>query len=169
MSMNKFANLLVGLAVALPLCQTSAQAQDYVDARQVNVPTGSSASVCHEIDSRLGWQRVLLDQTLTVGNKITIDVQNGWSVDAANYRGVGIEGHTGVEAERLAPYSQYKFYEQHNFGELLISGTNGVFYSSPQHEFTIRGILGLYFRINDRDEALGDNAGSMRVCVELVP
>jgi hypothetical protein len=74
-----------------------------------------------------------------------------------------------ADAERLGPHSEHKFSPAFNFGYLLVSDTNGNFYSSVVNEFKLNpSIQGSYLRINEKDKALHDNVGSIRVCTQQV-
>jgi hypothetical protein len=156
-----FANLLLAATIFTP----PAMAQRFVNAEPTE--DNSEGLRCYIINSRIGWQYMPLIRGFE--NEVSINMSDTWSVDAANYERVGIFGHTGADAERLGPYSEYKFSPAFDFGYLLVSDTNGNFYSSVVNEFKLNpSIQGLYLRINDSDETLHDNVGFIRVCTQQV-
>lgn len=86
--------------------------------RQASQPAPQqSSSACVSVDSRSGWQRFNLPGNFTR----VASVSGGWSVDTRSYSPVGSSGHTGRDAEALAPYNQYKFDQRYPFGALLIN------------------------------------------------
>lgn len=119
----------------------------------------TSAQQCFNVDSRKGWQYFNLGGSYT---RVT-SVSGGWSVDARNYRQVGPRGHS---EPGLEPYNQYKYDRSVPFGALFVDiPTDGYGY------VWVRGTQGLprpitrtAMRINDADNALGDNAGVLNVC-----
>jgi hypothetical protein len=118
---------------------------------------------CRKIDARKGWQ------TLPGFEKID-SFGGGWSVDAAKYPMVGPGGHTGDAARALAPYNVYKYDQKYPFGALLFLDQNGnnVPFSSSLVNNRVPPNLersgGIQVRINDADEALGDNGGALEIC-----
>ncbi|MHC5675405.1 hypothetical protein [Nostoc sp.] len=122
-------------------------------------PQPTSSSACVSVDSRSGWQHFNLPGSFT---RVT-NISGGWSVDTRNYSSVGPYGHSGRDAESLAPYNQYKFDQSFPFGALLMgSGQGRLWIQSP---ISFNGSFGAVdMRINDADNALGDNGGSLQVC-----
>ncbi|GJD22465.1 hypothetical protein RIVM261_074210 [Rivularia sp. IAM M-261] len=119
----------------------------------------TSSSACVTVDSRSGWQHFNLPGSFT---KVT-SISGGWSVDTRNYSSVGSSGHNGRDAEALAPYNQYKFDQQFPFGALLMGSGQGTLWIQSPVSFS--GSFGAVdMRINDADNALGDNGGSLQVC-----
>ncbi|MEP0855822.1 alpha/beta hydrolase [Trichocoleus sp. DQ-U1] len=123
--------------------------------------TGSnpSSSACVSVDSRSGWQHFNLPGSFTR----VASISGGWSVDTQNYASVGSSGHSGRDAEALAPYNQYKFDQRFPFGALLMGSGQGTLWI--QNPLSFNGSFGAVdMRINDADNALGDNGGSLQVC-----
>jgi len=119
---------------------------------------------CFSVDSRQGWQ------TFTANHKVSSVnyIENGWSVDARSYPMVSYEGHQGADADRLAPYNAYKYNQSFPFGALLMEMPNGevIWANNPTGELgSFPANSTFRFRINDADEALGDNGGSLKVCL----
>lgn len=119
---------------------------------------------CFSVDSRQGWQSFTANHRVSGVNYI----EGGWSVDARSYSMVSYTGHQGAGAERLAPFNAYKYNQGFPFGALLMQLPNGkvIWANKPGSE------LGSFpdgstfrFRINDADEALSDNGGSLKVCL----
>jgi len=122
-------------------------------------PSQPSNSACVTVDSRSGWQHFNLPGSFTR----VASISGGWSVDTRNYSPVGSSGHNGRDAEALAPYNQYKFDQRFPFGALLMGSGQGVLWVENPVSFT--GSFGAVdMRINDADNALGDNGGSLQVC-----
>jgi hypothetical protein len=117
---------------------------------------------CYEVNSRQGWQYF----TLLRPRKRVTTISGSWSVDAKNYAGVGPGGHSGDDARRLEPYNQYKYDQNFPFGALFVDiPTDGYGYTQVSGAQVLqRQITKTAMRINDADNALGDNAGSLRVC-----
>ncbi|MBD2024852.1 hypothetical protein [Leptolyngbya sp. FACHB-711] len=135
--------------------------------RSVELPTTVTevtrgGDECHEVSSRQGWQYFNLLRPRTR----VVSISGSWSVDSRSYPSVGAGGHSGDAASRLEPYNQYKYDRGFAFGALFVDiPTDGYGYvqvSSPQS--LPRTITRTAMRINDADNALGDNAGSLRVC-----
>lgn len=127
--------------------------------QQPQQPPQQSTSACVTVDSRNGWQRFNLPGSFTR----VASISGGWSVDTRSYSPVGSSGHNGRDAEALAPYSQYKFDQRFPFGALLMGSGQGVLWVENPVSFT--GSFGAVdMRINDADNALGDNGGSLQVC-----
>lgn len=117
------------------------------------------STTCYTVDSRKGWQKFTFPKTYT---RIA-SISGAWSVDSINYSNVGPEGYSGNDAQRLEPYSQYKFNQSYPFGALLVADVSGNARSvgaSPQDLDNPRREI--YMRINDN--AFSDNAGSLGVC-----
>jgi hypothetical protein len=116
---------------------------------------------CFNVDSRTGWQSVTVPQ----GYYRIADITGGWTVDANNYAPVGAEGHTGAAGEALAPFSQYKFVNWASFGALILEYDSQIAAVNVGREvISPSGTRTVKFRINDNDQALGDNQGSLQVC-----
>lgn len=116
-----------------------------------------SSSACVSVASTSGWQHFNLPGSFT---KVT-SISGGWSVGPSN--SVGASGHTGRDAEELAPYNQYKFDQKFPFGALLMGSGQGLLW--VQNPVSLSGSFGAVdMRINDADNALGDNRGSLQVC-----
>lgn len=131
---------------------------------QAPQPTPSpspSPSACISVDSRRGgWQRFNLNGNFT---KIA-SIGGGWSVDSRNYSPVGAVGHTGRDADLLKPYEQYKFDQRFPFGALLMNSGNGILHIQDSNSLSSAPFGAVDMRINDADNALGDNGGSLNVC-----
>ncbi len=125
--------------------------------QQPQQPTSSSA--CVSVDSRSGWQHFNLPGSFT---KIA-SISGGWSVDSRSYSPVSSSGHSGADAEALAPYNQYKFDQQFPFGALLMGGGQGTLWIQSPVSLS-NSFSAVNMRINDADNALGDNGGSLEVC-----
>ncbi|TYC51962.1 hypothetical protein FMN50_19665 [Rhodobacterales bacterium] len=126
-----------------------------------------AADYCADIDSRRGWQQLSLP-----GGKISkVSYAGRWSVISGRVNPVGPRGYAGAEAQSLGPLYQYKFDQAYAFGEMLVRDQAGR--TVPFAEFAALAVNspdpeGVYaFRINDKDIALADNAGSIRVCVSM--
>lgn len=131
---------------------------------------------CFNVDSRQGWQTVVVNHKVASANYI----EGGWSVDARSYSMVSYRGHEGSDAERLTPFNAFKYHPPSPFGALLIdlpdlgivwvnepSGSLFREAASPVRDPVFPAGSTFRLRINDADNALGDNGGSLRVC--LVP
>ncbi|KJH69657.1 DUF4189 domain-containing protein [Aliterella atlantica] len=122
---------------------------------------------CFSVDARQGWQSFVLPRTINSPESI----EGGWSVDARSYSTVNHLGHQGAEAERLAPYNDYKYDQRFPFGALLMSVSNRdtIWIQTTDYivdwntSFPVGSVV--RFRINDTDAALGDNAGSLNICL----
>lgn len=121
-----------------------------------------STSTCVSADSRSGWQQFSLPGSFTKVESISGE----WSVDTGRYASVGAFGHSGADAEALAPYDQLKYDQEFPFGALIIDiPTDGYGYtwvSQPQQ--LPKPITETAIRINDADNALGDNEGFLEIC-----
>lgn len=114
---------------------------------------------CISVNSRQGWQHFSLPGGFTK----VISVGGGWSVDARNYASVSASGHNGRDAEALKPYNQYKYDPRFPFGALLMGSGQGTLWIQGAASFS-NTFGAVDMRINDADNALGDNAGSLQVC-----
>jgi hypothetical protein len=136
--------------------------QHYPNYREwgIDLPVSLAVSEhCVSVDSKRGWQRFNLPGSFT---KIT-NISGNWTVDARSYSPVSYSGHSGRDAQALAPYNQYKFDQRFPFGALLMGSGQGVL--SIQGSTSFNGSFGAVdMRINDADNALGDNQGSLNVC-----
>lgn len=125
-------------------------------------------STCLNVDSRQGWQSVTVNHGVS-----STQIGGGWSVDTRSYSMVSYGGHEGSDAERLAPFNAYKYDQRFPFGALLMDvPEHGVVWVDNPSGWIVRRVgfpAGATFRlrINDADNALGDNGGALRVC--LVP
>lgn len=118
-----------------------------------------STPQCFNVDSKQGWQYFNLNGSY---RRIT-SIRGGWSVDARNYRQVGARGHS---EPGLEPYNQYKYDKNLPFGALLVDiPTDGYGYVWVRGRQRLpKPITRTAMRINDADNALGDNAGVLNVC-----
>jgi hypothetical protein len=122
---------------------------------------GFASYECVTVDARSGWQRFTLSRAFSAIQSIS----GGWSVDGQRYAPVGASGHFGSDAQALSPYSQYKYNQNYPFGALLLG--NGRDYFWVQQGSRLPSPLSSFdMRINDADNALGDNRGSLRVCFQ---
>ena len=119
-----------------------------------------SRPYCVVVDSRSSWQRFSLPRSFT---KVA-SISGGWSVDTRSHAPVGPFGHTGREADSLSPYNQYKFDQRFPFGALLMGSGQGTLWIQSPNSLTSAPFDAVDMRINDADNALGDNGGSLRVC-----
>ncbi len=115
---------------------------------------------CLDVSSRSGWQSFDLGSPYT---RIA-SVNGGWSVDARNYSRVGPQGHN---EPGLEPYNQYKYAQNFPFGALFVDiPTDGYGYVWVRGSQQLpKPITRTAMRINDADNALGDNSGVLRVCL----
>ncbi|MES0879609.1 hypothetical protein [Roseibium sp. SCP14] len=120
-----------------------------------------------DVQSKKGWQRLVLPD----GKIRKVSFSGGWSVISGLYKPVGPRGYSGRDARNLGPLYGYKFDQSYAFGEMLVRDQAGRIV--PFAEFAALAInsrdpAGAYaFRINDKDIALWDNAGAIRVCVSM--
>jgi len=126
-----------------------------------------AADFCVDVQSKKGWQQLSLP-----GGKInSINFSGGWSVIAGMYKPVGPRGYSGKDAQKLGPLYGYKFDQSYAFGEMLVRDRAGRIV--PFAEFAALAVntpdpAGVYaFRINDKDVALWDNAGVIKVCISM--
>ncbi len=122
----------------------------------------SENNACVTVDSKKGWQRFNLGGSFSR----VASLSGGWSVDTRNYPTVGASGHTGSDAEKLAPYNQYKYDQNFPFGALIVDiPTDGHGYTWVREPQQLPKSIGqTTIRINDADNALGDNGGNLQVC-----
>lgn len=126
-----------------------------------------AADHCLDVQSKKGWQRLSLPD----GKIRRVAYSGKWSVIAALYKPVGPRGYTGQDAKKLGPLYGYKFNQSYAFGEMLVRDQAGRVV--PFAEFAALAVntrdpAGVYaFRINDKDIALWDNAGAIRVCITM--
>lgn len=120
----------------------------------------ASRPYCVDVSSRAGWTRFNLPRSFT---RIA-SISGGWSVDSRSYAPVGPYGHSGQEAQRLTPYNQYKYDQRFPFGALLMGSGQGVLWIQNINSLSSAPFGAVDMRINDADNALGDNNGSLRVC-----
>jgi len=126
---------------------------------------GRPSGNCFVVDSRKGWQYFRVPKSFTR----VVSVNGRWSVDDRNYPRVDPNGHLGEAANRLQPYNQYKYDPQLPFGALLVEIPTGAFaptYASINSPMKLpsRSENSIGLRINDADNALGDNGGSLSIC-----
>lgn len=150
-----------GVRVCIPLPNSH---QPYVRVKFLvgSPPVPPNQSICFDVSSRQGWQYFDLPKSV---NRVT-GITGSWSVDDRNYSRVGASGHTGEAANRLAPYNQYKYAQNYPFGILFVDiPTDSYGFIPVTNPQTLpRSINRTAMRINDADNALGDNAGSLKVC-----
>lgn len=132
------------------------QPGDEASACQVAVQPTSN-EVCVDVDSTKGWQHYTLPGSFTR----VASVSGSWSVDDRNYRRVGEAGHS---EPGLEPYNQYKLDQGYPFGALLVNIPNYGYVGVKQGQELPRPINETDIRINDGDNALGDNGGTLKVC-----
>jgi len=114
---------------------------------------------CVIVSSGSRWQRFNLSRRV----RQVVTISGAWSVDARSFAPVGPRGHQGMEAQALNAYNQYKYDQRFPFGALLIGDGQQYFWIQERSQFNYpTNVVDL--RINDSDDALGDNAGSLRVC-----
>ncbi|WP_298815921.1 hypothetical protein [uncultured Roseibium sp.] len=126
-----------------------------------------AADFCVDVHSKKGWQRLSLPD----GKISRVSFKGGWSVINGIYAPVGPRGYSGKDAKSLGPLYGYKFDQSYSFGEMLVRDQAGRII--PFAEFAALAVnapdpSGTYsFRINDKDVALWDNAGAIRVCISM--
>lgn len=165
MSKHSNKNLLLLTVIAITLTglgvvvnKAEAQSQSTVGCPPSKCPT-SNTQRCFNVSSTRGWQY------FDLGGRYTrvASISGGWSVDARNYSQVGPRGHS---EPGLEPYNQYKYDRGVPFGALFVDiptdGHGYVWVSGIQQ--LPRPITRTAMRINDADNALGDNSGVLRVC-----
>ena len=117
---------------------------------------------CVEVSAREGWQDFAFLIPVDRISRIT----GGWTVDRANYTPVGAGGHVGDAGKKLEPFSAYKYDTAVPFGALLVSEGEGFphYAVTGPARFEPGQVSNLRMRINDT--GLGDNDGSLSVCLE---
>jgi len=129
--------------------------------------TALAADHCVNVQSTKGWQQL----SLPPGKIRKVGFSGGWSVINGLYKPVGPRGYSGQDARKLGPLYGYKYDQSYAFGEMLVRDQARRIV--PFAEFAALAVntadpAGVYaFRINDKDIALWDNAGSIRVCVSM--
>jgi hypothetical protein len=129
-----------------------------------------AAPHCVTVDARKGWQKF----KIPLANWI-VSISGAWTVDAAKLASVGAEGHLGAAAQKLAPFAQHKYLKDAPFGAPLITQLDEILVARALRRLPgeaakvgrMRGANEVYLRINDGDQALGDNAGALTVCFDL--
>ncbi|MCU0545972.1 MAG: hypothetical protein MUE44_28040 [Oscillatoriaceae cyanobacterium Prado104] len=123
---------------------------------------GPQQSDCYEVDSRKGWQYFAVPGQFTR----VVSISGSWSVDYRNYRRIGPEGHSGEAARRLSLYNQYKYTQSYPFGVLIVGTPGDWEIWIPRSNWPLPKTVSqiVMMRINDADNALGDNAGLLQVC-----
>lgn len=166
------------LAVALSVWGGLSQAQEAAQqiARAPNLPDRFHS--CYRIDAQKEWQRVAIQGDLrpsvmvlstltgTEGLLNSLTPPYRWSVDDARYARVGPEGHIGSAAQALEPFSGFKYLKSEPFGALIIRANQVDPRAFPLIAGSSRfpeGTRWIDFRINDT--GLGDNGGSLQLCV----
>ncbi|PVB60496.1 hypothetical protein [Labrenzia sp. 011] len=122
---------------------------------------------CVDVSANKGWQSLRLPDGKIRG----VNYSGSWTVIAGAYKPVGPRGYSGREAQKLGPLYGYKFDQSYAFGEMLVRDRAGRIV--PFAEFAALAVnspnpAGTYaFRINDRADALRDNAGVITVCLSI--
>jgi hypothetical protein len=130
----------------------------------------AGTTTVRSVSAESGWQETYM--TLTAGQKFTITYMSGtWTVDARSIPWVGPEGYsTEVDG---AIYQDCKYDASSTYGVLYgqVNGeaANGAFRIGTGGTFTASRDGELYLRINDIDQCLVDNAGSVTVQVQTGP
>jgi hypothetical protein len=130
-------------------------------------PAALAAEHCAAVNSKKGWQTLSLPD----GKIRRVGASGKWTVINGLYNSVGPRGYFGKEAKALGPLYGYKFDQSYAFGEMLVRDQAGRIV--PFAEFAALAVnardpAGTYaFRINDKDVALWDNKGTIRVCVSM--
>lgn len=126
-----------------------------------------AAEHCVDVQAKKGWQQMSLPE----GRIGKIGYSGSWSVINGQAAPVGPRGYSGQSAQKLGPLFGYKYDQAYAFGEMLVRDQAGRIV--PFAEFAALAInardpAGTYaFRINDKDIALWDNAGAIRVCIAM--
>lgn len=119
------------------------------------------------IDARAGWLDTGIDVSPAQVLAVTY-VSGTWSVDGRSFPGVNANGHINENTLSLRNWYRYKFLPAAPFGALIgaINDKTRPFLIGKAYRSKppIKGRL--FLRINDKDEALADNAGSINVSVE---
>lgn len=150
MRVEKMKRIITGMFLLSAVFMTVAFDASQVEAQSVR---------CFNVSSRQGWQSFDLGGPYTRVSSVS----GGWSVDARNYSRVGPRGHS---EPGLEPYNQYKYDQGMPFGALFVDiPTDGYGYIWVQGAQQLpRPITQTTMRINDGDNALGDNSGVLQVC-----
>ena len=126
---------------------------------------------CLYVDSRQGWQRLPAPS----GAIVDIAAEGTWTVLKGSVAPVGVKGHVGEAAQKLAVWTAYKFDQSYPFGAMLYRLPNGD--TGSMADFSAKLLAGLVagqrarlpgeleLRINDSDSSLNDNAGRIRICL----
>jgi hypothetical protein len=116
-----------------------------------------------DVSSTIGWNYTPIP--FQKGETFTIEFVSGeWSVDYRNLPSVGPEGYDATDDADI--YQPCKFATDLPYGRLLGSvGSQGVFSVGRGGTFTADASGSLALRINDIDQCLVDNDGSVRVTV----
>ncbi len=126
-----------------------------------------AADYCIDVQSKKGWQQLAVPD----GRIQRVSFSGAWSVINGLLRPVGPRGYAGEDAKKLIPFSEYKLDQSYAFGEMLVRDQAGRIV--PFAEFAALAVnahdpAGTYaFRVNDKDIALWDNAGAIRVCISM--
>lgn len=133
----------------------------------LSTTTAIAADHCVDVQAKKGWQRLSVPD----GKIRKVSFSGSWSVISGLYKPVGPRGYSGQDAQNLGPLYGYKFDQSYAFGEMLVRDHAGRIV--PFAEFAALAVnsrdpAGVYaFRINDKDIALWDNAGAIRVCISM--
>ncbi|WP_420411286.1 hypothetical protein [Roseibium sp.] len=131
------------------------------------VPGSWAADHCAAVNSQIGWQTLNLPN----GKIRKVGYSGKWTVINGLYKPVGPRGYSGKDAKALGPLYGYKFDQSYAFGEMLVRDQAGRIV--PFAEFAALAVNardpeGTYaFRINDKNIALWDNKGTIRVCISM--
>lgn len=130
-------------------------------------PVALAADHCASVNSQKGWQTLNLPN----GKIRKVGFSGSWTVINGLYKPVGPRGYSGKDAKALGPLYGYKFDQSYAFGEMLVRDQAGRIV--PFAEFAALAVnardpAGTYaFRINDKNIALWDNKGTIRVCISM--
>ncbi len=155
-TMNKYFSLIL-----IPSVVCLSAICDLLMIKNLPVLAQRTDYLCVSVSSRRGWQTFNLSDSVTR----VASIRGRWSVDTRNYAPVGAYGHQGRAAEALAPYNQYKHDQSFPFGALLMDSDNEAIWIQNPVVFS-NNIKIVSLRINDADNALGDNGGSLQVCFD---
>lgn len=119
----------------------------------------NAASAEVTVDSTVGWQSAALD--LRSGQSFGVEYRSGtWTVDYRNFAQVGIGGYDAAADQKI--YQECKVLTDQTYGHLLARvGDGAPFVIAQSGTFTAPVAGRLEFRINDDDQCLADNAGSV--------
>jgi hypothetical protein len=127
----------------------------------------SGATQMRTVSAQSGWQESYM--TLSAGQQFTVTFLSGsWTVDAKSLPLVGPEGYS--EQADSAIYQGCKYDASNRYG-VLYGQVNGeaadnAFPIGNGGTFTASRDGELYLRINDTDQCLGDNEGSVTVEIQ---